>query len=101
VLRRTKTYTIDNSLLTDSEPVYSNHIQLLFTASEVILQFGRVEPPQVEESDLASEEELTIKAKPVIRVIIPVSQFKPFHDLVIRQYKNFEAINASEDQTDS
>src|SRR5574341_664434 len=80
---------IDNSRLQDIEPVYANYIQLIPTAHEVVLNFGRLDPPTIERDEIVESERLEIVAKPVARVVIPHSQFDAFAALVARQYAAF------------
>jgi hypothetical protein len=91
----TITYPLDVSKLSDIEPVYANYIQLVFTASEVLLNFGRMDPPSIDLDDIDPNEPPTITVKPVVRIVLPHQQFRPLAELVERQYAAFvQAIGA-------
>ena len=91
---------IDNSLLQEMEPLYSNHIQVYPTPNEIVLNFGRIDIPGMTPSEMLEDEIVTLEAKPVVRVVIPYQQFEPFAELVARQYKRWLTLIQESSQTE-
>jgi len=80
---------IDASKLQDIEPVYANLVQLVATSNEIIINFGRIDPPMADSESLDADSPVTITAKPVMRVVLPHSIFDSFAEIVAQQHKRF------------